>query len=129
MKNEEVDWMQAEIQSLHLLVDQLLTRVTVLEGRRDSPIEILESPVALPVRILPGDVHRLVPIEDLAPEEEEEEDLGVDLDKVFRVLPGEEYVDGETILDVLRRRNQRENVVSEYEEPPEYNDPGYVSDH
>jgi len=122
--------MQAEIRSLHLLVDQLLTRVTVLEGRRDSPIEILESPVALPVRILLPAKHRLVPIEDLGPEEEEEEeDGGVDLDEVFHLLPGDVWVEGEDILDVLRRRNLVGDAVPEYEEPPEYNNPGFVLDH
>jgi len=45
------------------------------------------------------------------------------------VMPGEEYVDGETILDVLRRRNARAEEVPEYVDPPAYNDPGYVSDH
>jgi len=45
------------------------------------------------------------------------------------VMPGEEYKDGETILDVLRRRNAWAGEVPRYKEPPEYNDPGYVSDH
>jgi len=52
----------------------------------------------------------------------------IDLEEVFQVMPGE-YIDGETILDVLRRRNARAEEVSEYIEPPAYNDPGYVSDH
>ena len=42
--------------------------------------------------------------------------------------PGEEYADGETILDVLWRNAVAEEVPR-YEEPPEYNDPGYTSDH
>ena len=50
-------------------------------------------------------------------------------EEVFRVMPGEEYVDGETILDVLWRRNARAEEVSEYVDPLAYNDPGYVSDH
>jgi len=45
------------------------------------------------------------------------------------VMLGEEYADGETILDVLRRRNARAEEVPEYVDPPAYNDPGYVSDH
>ena len=40
-----------------------------------------------------------------------------------------EYADGETILDVLRRRNARAEEVPEYVDPLAYNDLGYVSDH
>jgi len=118
-----------EIDRLRGLVDELLNRVTALEGRQDNPIEIPDSPVPLPVRIQIDDAHRLVPIEELVPDSEGEEDGGVDLEEVFQVRPGEEYVDGETILDVLRRRNAREEEVPEYVAPPDYNDPGYVSDH
>ena len=72
----------------------------------------------------------LVLIEDLNLEAEEgEEEEGVDLEEVFRVMPGEEYADGEMILDVLWQRNVRAEEVPKYEEPLEYNDPGYVSDH
>ena len=75
------------------------------------------------------DAHHLVPIEELVPDLEDEEELRVDLEEVFRVRPGEEYVDGETILDVLRRRNAVAEEVPRYKKPPEYNDPGYTSDH
>ena len=81
-----------QIDRLQLLVDELLTRVTVLEGRQDNPIEIPDSPVPLPVRIVIDDAHRLVPIEELVPDSEGEEDQGVDLEEVFQVMPGEEYV-------------------------------------
>jgi len=107
------------IDRLQGLVDELLNRVTALEGRQDNPIEILDSPAPLPVRILVDDAHRLVPIEELVPDSEGEEE-GVDLDEVFRVRPGEEYAEGETILDVLRRRVLRGDEVPEYEEAPEY---------
>jgi len=36
---------QDEIRDLRGLVDQLLERVTALEGRRDTPIEILDIPI------------------------------------------------------------------------------------
>jgi len=74
------------------------------------------------------DAHRLVSIEELVPDLEGEGDQGVDLEEVFQVRPGEEYADGETILDVLWRNAVAEEVPR-YEEPPEYNDPGYTSDH
>ena len=121
-KSEQIDRLQG-------LVDKLLTRITVLEGQAEHPIEILDSPVPLPVHIMVDDAHCLVSIEELVPDSEDEEDRGVDLEEVFQVMPGEEYADGETILDVLWRRNARAEEVLEYEEPPEYNDPGYVSDH
>ena len=100
----------------------------MLEGQAEYPIEIPDSPAPLPVWIMVDDAHQLVPIEELVPDSEGA-DEGVDLEEVFRVLPGEEYVDGETILDVLRRRNAVAEEVLRYEEPLEYNDPGYVSDH
>ena len=116
-----------EIDQLQGLVNELLNRVTVLEGCQDNPIEIPDSPVPLPVWIQVDDAHRLVPIKELVPDPEGEGE-GVDLEEVFRVRPGEEYEDGETILDVLQR-NARAEEVPKYEEPPSYNDPGYVSDH
>jgi len=118
-----------QIDRLQTLVDKLLTRITVLEGRAEHPIEILDSPAPLPIWIMVDDAHRLVPIEELVPDSEGEEDQGVDLEEVFRVMPGEEYVDGETILDVLQRRNARAEEVPEYVDPPAYNDLGCVSDH
>ena len=39
------------------------------------------------------------------------------------MLPGEEYVDGETILDVLWRRCVIVEAVPEYEEAPGYDEP------
>ena len=123
-------WRKTEqIDRLQILVDELLTRITVLEGRVDHPIEIPDSPVPLPVRIIVDNAHHLVPIEELVLDSEGEEELGVDLEEVFQVRPGEEYVDGETILDVLRRRNVWAEEVPEYEDPLEYHDPGYTSDH
>ena len=95
----------------------------VLEGQRDSSIEILDSPVLIP--ILPLVEYWLVLIEELNPEEEG----GVDLDEIFQPLLGKEYVDGETILDILWRRNLRGDEVPEYEEAPAYNNPGYISNH
>jgi len=119
-----------EIDRLRELADELLNRVTALEGRQDNLIEIPDSPVPLPVQIHIDDAHRLVPIDELVPDlEGKEGDGGVDLEEVFRVMPGEEYADGETILDVLWRRNARAEEVPEYVEPLAYNDPGYVSDH
>ena len=38
------------------------------------------------------------------------------------------FEDGETILDVLRRRNLRGGKVPRYPSPPQYNDLGYLSD-
>ena len=129
---------QVEIGELRDLVGQLLERVTVLEGRRDTPIEIPDSPIPLPVRILPGP-HILVPIEELNPNSDEDEALWAIAEDQARVLEGrdaeelgvagEAFVDGEDILDVLRRRNLRGDEVPEYEDPPDYNDPGYTSDH
>jgi len=118
-----------KIDRLRELVDELLNRVTALEGHQDNPIEIPDSPAPLPVRIQIDDTHRLVPIEELVPDSEGEEEQGVDLEEVFRVRPGEEYADGETILDVLQRRNVRAEEVPKYVEPLAYNNPGYVSDH
>ena len=134
------DWIQQDgICDLRGLVDQLLERVTVLEGRRDTPIEIPDSPVPLPIHILLPVEHQLVPIEELNPDSGEDKELWAIAEDQARVLEGRDaeelglegelFVDGENILDVLRRRNLRGDEVPEYEEPPEYNDPGYTSDH
>jgi len=44
-------------------------------------------------------------------------------------LEGELFEDGETILDVLRRRNLRGDEVPVYKEAPAYDDPGYILDY
>jgi len=73
-----------KIDHLRELVNELLNRVTALEGRQDNPIEIPDSPVPLPVRIHIDDAHCLVPIEELVPDSEGKEgDGGVDLEEVF----------------------------------------------
>ena len=72
-----------KIDRLRELVDELLNRVTALEGHQDNPIEIPDSPAPLPVRIQIDDTHRLVPIEELVPDSEGEEEQGVDLEEVF----------------------------------------------
>ena len=72
----------ATIDRLERLVNELLARVMVLEGRQDNPIEIPDSPAPLPIRIVVDDAHRLVPIKELVPDSEGEEE-GVDLEDVF----------------------------------------------
>jgi len=93
------DALRIEVTGLRHLVSQLLRRVTALEGRQEHPIEVEDSsegddededddgvdldevfrvvpreedlaPVPVPA---PGMVYQLVPIEDLAGEEEEED--------------------------------------------------------
>ena len=65
---------QDKICDLRGLVDQLLERVTVLEGRRDSLIEISDSPVPLPICILLSVEHQLVPIKELNLDSGEDEE-------------------------------------------------------
>jgi len=65
---------QDEIHDLRGLVDQLLERVIVLEGRRDSLIEIPDSPIPLPIHILPPAEHQLVLIEELNLDSGEDEE-------------------------------------------------------
>jgi len=130
---------EGEICNLRGLVGQLLERVTVLEGRRDTLIEILDSPIALPVHIMIPKEHRLAPIEELNPNSREDEERWAITEDQAQVLEGrdaeelgitgEVFVDGEDALDVMRRVRLRGDEVPEYEQPPEYNDPGYISDH
>ena len=108
-------------------------------GRRDTLIEILDSPVALPVHILPPAEHRLVPIEELNPDSGEDKEHWAITEDQAQVLEGRDaeelglvgelFEDGEDILDVLQRRNLRGDEVPEYEEAPAYDNPGYISDH
>jgi len=77
---EDALWI--EVTGLRHLVSQLLRRVTALEGRQEHPIEVeddseeeeesSEDEAPVPVRA-PGVVYQLVPIEDLAEEEEAED--------------------------------------------------------
>ena len=71
-----------QIDRLQRLVDELLTRITVLEGQAEHLIEIPDSPAPLPIRIVIDDAHWLVPIEEVVPDLEGEE-VGVDLEEVF----------------------------------------------
>jgi len=64
------DALRVEVTGLRHLVSQLMRWVTALEGRQDHPIEVEDSSED-------GD------------DEDDDED-GVDLDEVFRVIPGEE---------------------------------------
>jgi len=60
------DALRMEVTGLRHLVSQLLRRVTALEGRQEHPIEVEDD------------------------SEDEDDDDGVDLDEVFRVIPGED---------------------------------------
>jgi len=94
------DVLRIEVMGLRHLVSQLLRQVTALEGRQEHPIEVEDSsedkddddddgvdldevfrvvpreenlaPVPVPA---PGMVYQLVPIEDLAEEEEEDSEI------------------------------------------------------
>jgi len=107
-------------------VDELFIWVLVLEGQVEHPIEIPDSPI--PVLVPLPAKHWLVPIKELNPLEEVFQPLeGKDAQELG--LEGELFEDRETILDVLWRRNLRGDEVPEYEQPPDYNNPGYVLDH
>ena len=64
------DALRVEVTGLRHLVSQLMRRVTALEGRQDHPIEVEDSSED-------GD-------------DEDDDKGGVDLEEVFRVIPGEE---------------------------------------
>jgi len=64
------DALRIEVTGLRHLVSQLMRRVTALEGRQDHPIEVVDSSED-------GD-------------DEDDDEGGVDLDEVFRVIPGED---------------------------------------
>jgi len=80
------DALRIEVTGLRHLVSQLLRRVTALEGHQEHPIEVEDSSeeeeteessededlVPVPA---PGMVYQLVPIEDLAEEEEEDSEI------------------------------------------------------
>jgi len=120
-------------------VGQLLEQVTVLEGRRDTQIEIPDSPVPLPIHILLPAEHWLVPIEELNLDSGEDKECWAIVEDQAQVLEGRDakelglagelFKDGEDILDVLWRRNLRGDEVPVYEEALAYNNPGYISDH
>ena len=116
---------------------ELLRRVTALEHGWDNPILIPDSPEALLVRppfvLGPGSV--LIPIdddvddernqmiaEDQAQVEEEQQWLTAEQAGEWGI-EGEEYVEGETMEDVLWRVEARDQEVPRYPPVPGYDDP------
>ena len=119
---------------------ELLRRVSALEHGQDNPIVILDSPEALPVRPLfvlgPGSV--LIPINDVDDERNQmiAEDQAKLAEERLRLtteqagewgLEGEEYVDGETMEDVLWRVEARDEEVLRYPPVLGYDNP-YIPD-
>ena len=120
---------------------ELLRRVVALEHGRENLIMIPDSPEALPIRppfvLGPGSV--LIPIdnvddernqmiaEDQARVEEERQRLTAEQAGEWEGLVGEEYEEGETMEDVLRRVEARDAEVPRYPPVPGYDDP-YVPD-
>ena len=109
---------------------------------RDNPIIIPDSPEALPVRpsfvLGPGSV--LIPINDVDDErnqmitedqarvaEERQRLTAEQAGEDWEGLVGEEYEEGETMADVLRRVEARDAEVPRYPPVPGYDDP-YVPD-
>ena len=130
-----------DLQMAEAVNAELLRRVAVLEHGRNNPIEIPDSPEALPVRppfvLGPGSV--LIPIDDVDDDRnqmiaedqarmaEERQRLPAGQAGTWETLVGEEYEDGETMEDVLRRVEARDAEVPRYPPVPRYDDP-YVPD-
>ena len=148
MTNEAVRRLQvgqerqrADLQMAEVVNVELLRQVAALEHGQDNPIVIPDSPEALLVRppfvLGPGSV--LIPIDDVDDErnqmiakdqarvEEERQRLTAEQVGEWEGLVGEEYEDGETMEDVLRRIEARDAEVPRYPPVPGYDDP-YVPD-
>ena len=147
MMNEAVQRLQvgqerqrADLQMAEAVNAELLRRVVALEHGQDNLIMIPDSPEALPVWppfvLGPGSI--LIPIDDVDDERNqmiaedqawvEEERQRLTAEQVGEWgLEGEEYVDGETMDDVLRQVEARDAEVPRYPPVPGYDDP-YVPD-
>ena len=148
MTNEAVRRLQvgqerqrADLRMAETVNAELLRRVAALEHGRENPIVIPDSPEALPVRppfvLGPGSV--LIPINDDVDDKRnqmiakdqariEERRQRLTTEQVGEwPLEGEEYEDGETMEDVLRRVEARDAEVPRYPPVPGYDDP-YVPD-
>ena len=147
MMNEAVSRLQVreernrqDLQRVEEVNVELLRQVTALEHGWGNPIEIPDSPEGLPVQpsfvLGPGSV--LIPIDDVDDEQNqmitedqarvEEERQRLTAEQVGEWgLEGEEYVEGETMEDVLRRVEARDQEVPRYPPVPGYDDP-YVPD-
>ena len=146
MTNEAVRRLQvgqerqrADLRTAEAVNAELLRRVAALEHGRENPIVIPDSPEALPVRppfvLGPGSV--LIPIDDDVDDERNQmiaedqarlaegrlrltaEQAGED----WEGLVGEEYEEGETMEDILRRVEVRDGEVPRYPPVPGYDDP------
>ena len=116
---------------------ELLRRVAALEHGQDNLIVIPDSPKALPVRppfvLGPGSV--LIPIDDDVDDERNQmiaEDQARVVEERQRLtveqagewgFEGEEYVEGETMDDVLWQVEARDQEVPRYPLVPGYDDP------
>ena len=89
------DALRVEVMGLRHLVSQLLCRVTALEGRQEHPIEVVDSS------------------ED---EDDDSDDGGVDLDEVFRVIPGEENLAPGVMYQLVPIEDLAEEEEEEIEE-------------
>ena len=132
---------QADLRMVEAVNAELLRQVVALEHGRDNPIVILDSPEAVLVRppfvLGPGSVLILIDdvddernqmiAEDQARVEEERQRLTAEQVGEWEGLVGEEYEDGETMDDVLRRVEARDVEVPRYPPVPGYDNP-YVLD-
>ena len=119
---------------------ELLRRVTALEHSKANLIVIPDSPGPLPVWppfvLGPGSI--LIPIDDVDDERNQliaedqarvaEERLRMTVEQAGEWgVEGEEYVEGETMEDMLRRVEAQDQEVPQYPLVPGYDDP-YVLD-
>ena len=135
--NKSYHW---DLHQVERLNSELLRQVAALEHIQGNLIIILDSPELVlvpPPGLGPGSM--LVEIDDGVDDEwaqaiAEDQAEGVvrrrvmiEEGGVFGIM-GEEYEDGENIMDVLRRVEAQDNEIPRYPPAPGYDTPNYIPD-
>ena len=134
LANESYCWDLCRVERLN---SELLVWVMALEGTRDSPIIIPDSPPPMPIPAPGGNL--LVEIEDrtdnaaaqVITEDQVEgrvvRRVMIEEGGVFGIV-GEIYEDGEDIMDVLQHIEACDAEIPQYPEAPSYDDLNYIPD-
>ena len=118
------------------LNSELLVQVTVLEETWDHPIIIPDNPPPIPIPAPGGNL--LVEIDDrtndAAVQVIAEDQAEGRVRRVMRAeggvfgIKGEEYVEGEDMMDVLHQVEAWDQEIPRYPPVPGYDDPNYIPD-
>ena len=126
--NQVLNW---DVSQLERLVDELLVRVTVLEGTQGNLIKIPDSLALIPIPLPESNL--LVKIVDGIDDDmaqvivEDQAGVSVTEGRAFGI-DGEIFEEGEDMYDVLWQVVARDQEIPRYPKVPGYDDLNYIPD-